>query len=72
VQPFTGLPELRLDGLADGDARTLLAAGVHAPIDDVVRERVVARRAATPWPSWSCRGAHSRPGSPGGSSCPMR
>jgi hypothetical protein len=48
VQPFTGLPELRLDGLADGDARTLLAAGVHAPIDDVVRERVVAEARGNP------------------------
>ena len=48
VQPFTGLPELRLDGLADGDARTLLTAGVHAPIDDVVRERVVAEARGNP------------------------
>jgi DNA-binding CsgD family transcriptional regulator len=48
VQPFMGLPELRLDGLADGDARTLLAAGVHAPIDDVVRERVVAEARGNP------------------------
>ena len=48
VQPFTGLPELRLDGLADGDARRLLAAGVHAPVDDVVRERVVAEARGNP------------------------
>ena len=48
VQPFAGLPELRLGGLADGDARTLLAAGVHAPIDDVVRERVVAEARGNP------------------------
>ena len=48
VQAFTGLPELRLDGLADGDARMLLAAGVHAPIDDVVRERIVAEARGNP------------------------
>jgi DNA-binding CsgD family transcriptional regulator/tetratricopeptide (TPR) repeat protein len=48
VRPFAGLPELRLDGLDDEDARTLLAAGIYAPIDDAVRERVVAEARGNP------------------------
>jgi hypothetical protein len=33
---------------SDGEARSLLATGVHAPIDDVVRERVVAEARGNP------------------------
>jgi hypothetical protein len=48
VRPFAGLPELPLGGLADGHARALLAAGLRAPIDGVVRERVVAEARGNP------------------------
>ena len=48
VRPFAGLPGLRLGGLADGHARALLAAGLRAPIDGVVRERVVAEARGNP------------------------
>jgi DNA-binding CsgD family transcriptional regulator len=45
---FVGLPELRLSGLSDADARTLLDAAVHTPSDDVVRDRVVAEARGNP------------------------
>ena len=48
VHPFVGLPELRLEGLGDRDARSLLADAVHAPVDDRVRERVVAEARGNP------------------------
>ena len=47
-QPFAGLPELRLDGLRDADARTLLASAVRAPLDDVVRDRILAEARGNP------------------------
>lgn len=45
---FAGLPELRLDGLGQSDARALLTGAVHAPLDDGVRERVVAEARGNP------------------------
>ena len=36
------LPELRLLGLGDGEARALLLANLHGPIDAAVREQIVA------------------------------
>ena len=48
VRPFAGLPELRLEGLADEDARTLLAAGVPTPLDDEVRGRIIAEARGNP------------------------
>ncbi|MCK0115833.1 AAA family ATPase [Isoptericola sp. S6320L] len=46
--PLIGLPELRLDGLAEPEARTLLASGVPAPLDENVRERIVAEARGNP------------------------
>ncbi len=46
--PFAGLPELRLDGLGDTDSRALLAASVHVPMDDMVRERLLAEARGNP------------------------
>ena len=48
LRPFAGLPELRLDGLGDSDARTLLDTGLRAPLDDDVRARVVAEARGNP------------------------
>lgn len=45
---FTGLPELRLDGLADADARALLDRAVRAPLDSRVRDRIVAEARGNP------------------------
>jgi DNA-binding CsgD family transcriptional regulator len=45
---FVGLPDLRLVGLPDSDARELLAAAVRLPLDDVVRDRIVAEARGNP------------------------
>jgi len=48
VQPFSGLPELRLEGLSETDARVLLTTAVPTPLDDAVRERIVAEARGNP------------------------
>ena len=45
---FDGLPELRLRGLAEDDARTLLMSAVPGRIDDRVRDRIVAETRGNP------------------------
>lgn len=45
---LTGLPEVRLDGLGDADARALLAAAVRTPLDPGVRDRVIAEARGNP------------------------
>jgi len=45
---LAGLPELRLNGLSDSDARLLLDAVVSAPIDHDVRERIIAEAHGNP------------------------
>ncbi|MGK2950526.1 MAG: AAA family ATPase, partial [Acidimicrobiales bacterium] len=48
AHPLAGLPELRLDGLDDGDARALLGGAVHTPLDDSVLDRIVAEAHGNP------------------------
>ena len=45
---LSGLPELRLKGLTDAEARALLANAVLAPLDDQVRDRIVAEARGNP------------------------
>jgi DNA-binding CsgD family transcriptional regulator len=45
---FDGLPELRLGGLAEEDARTLLMSAIPGRIDDRVRDRIVAETRGNP------------------------
>ena len=45
---FDGLPGLRLGGLGDEDARTLLMSAVPGRIDDRVRDRIVAETHGNP------------------------
>ncbi|WP_277210420.1 AAA family ATPase [Isoptericola croceus] len=45
---LAGLPELRLERLADADARALLTAAVRSPLDDRVRDRIVAEARGNP------------------------
>ena len=52
---FEGLPELVLEGLHDGDAHTLLSGVLHVPLDERVRDRIVAETHGNPlalvdWP----------------------
>jgi hypothetical protein len=43
-----GLPELVIDGLEDGDAQSLLTAVVAGPLDERVRNRIVAETHGNP------------------------
>jgi DNA-binding CsgD family transcriptional regulator len=45
---FMRLPELHIGGLADGDARELLASVITRPLDEQVRERIVAETRGNP------------------------
>jgi DNA-binding CsgD family transcriptional regulator len=45
---FDGLPELRVHGLAEDDARTLLMRAVPGRLDDRVRDRIVAETRGNP------------------------
>lgn len=48
VRPFVGLPELQLDGLEKTDAQALLAAAVGTPLDDMVRDLIIAEARGNP------------------------
>ena len=45
---LAGLPELAVRGLADGDARTLLDSVIVGPVDERVRDRIVAETRGNP------------------------
>ena len=47
-QDLTGLPEVQVGGLADGDARALLDSVVIGPMDERVRDRIVAETRGNP------------------------
>jgi DNA-binding CsgD family transcriptional regulator len=47
-QLFEGLPELAIGGLDDGDAHELLATVVTGPLDERVRDRLVAETRGNP------------------------
>ncbi|MGW1339554.1 AAA family ATPase [Kribbella sp. NPDC002412] len=47
-ETFPGLPELHLTGLSDSDSRTLLASVVAGPLDERVRDRIVAETGGNP------------------------
>jgi len=48
VRAFVELPEVRLGGLGETDARLLLTAAVRTPLDDGVRDRIVAEARGNP------------------------
>jgi len=48
VRDLEPLPSLHLDGLPDADARALLAAVLHVPLDEKVRDRVVSESRGNP------------------------
>ena len=45
---LTGLPELPVRGLRDGDARALLGSVLRGPLDELVRDRFVAETRGNP------------------------
>jgi DNA-binding CsgD family transcriptional regulator len=48
VGDLLGLPELRIEGLRDADARALLQAALSAPLDPAVRDAIVAETRGNP------------------------
>lgn len=48
VPELAGLPELVVDGLADRDARLLLASGIPGRLDEQVRDRIIAETRGNP------------------------
>ena len=47
-EEFRGLPELLVGGLGEGDARELLSSVIRAPLDEQVRDRMVAETRGNP------------------------
>lgn len=47
-QELAALPQMHLDGLADADARALLAAKMPARLDDIVRDNILAEADGNP------------------------
>jgi DNA-binding CsgD family transcriptional regulator len=45
---LAGLQQLRVEGLADADARVLLGSALHVPIDERVRDRILAETRGNP------------------------
>ena len=51
---LAGLPELAVGGLRAAQARALLDSALAGPLDERVRDRLVAETRATRWRCWSC------------------
>lgn len=47
-EEFRGLPELLVGGLGDGDAQELLSSVIEGPLDERVRDRIVAETRGNP------------------------
>jgi hypothetical protein len=47
-EELKGLPKLAVDGLRNGDARALLGSVLRVPLDERVRERLVAQTRGNP------------------------
>jgi DNA-binding CsgD family transcriptional regulator len=48
LDELAGLPELRLEGLSDADSNALVASVIRGPLDERVRERIVAETHGNP------------------------
>jgi DNA-binding CsgD family transcriptional regulator len=47
-EELSGLPELVVGGLEEADARTLLDSALRGPLDDVVRDQIIAETGGNP------------------------
>ena len=47
-EEYRGLPELLIEGLRDGDAQELLSSVIRGPLDERVRDRIVAETRGNP------------------------
>jgi DNA-binding CsgD family transcriptional regulator len=70
-EEFRGLPELPVGGLGEGDAQELLSSVIRGPLDERVRDRIVAETRGNPLAllelPWGVPGVASVPGVPGSS-----
>ena len=48
IDELSGLAELIVEGIGDDEARALLASGIHGPLDEGVRERIIAETRGNP------------------------
>ena len=65
-EEFRGLPELLVGGLRDGDAQELLSSVITGPVDERVRDRIVAETRGNPLALLELpRGVPGVPGVPG-------
>ena len=65
-EEFRGLPELLVGGLRDGDAQELLSSVIRGPVDERVRDRIVAETRGNPLALLELpRGVPGVPGVPG-------
>jgi DNA-binding CsgD family transcriptional regulator len=65
-EEYRGLPELPVGGLGDGDARELLSSVIRGPLDERVRDRIVAETRGNPLALLELpQGVPSVPGAPG-------
>ena len=65
-EEFRGLPELAVGGLGEGDARELLGSVIGGPLDERVRDRIVAETRGNPLALLELpRGVPGMPGVPG-------
>jgi len=55
AEEHRGLPELLVGGLPDGDARELLSSVIRGPLDERVRDRLLAETRGNPLALLSCR-----------------
>jgi predicted ATPase len=55
-EELTGFPGLVVEGLRNGDARALLGSVLRVPLDERVRERIVAETRGNPLALLECRG----------------
>ena len=66
-EEFRGLPELLVRGLRDGDAQELLGSVIRGPVDERVRDRIVAETRGNPLALLELpRGVPGVPGAVGG------
>jgi DNA-binding CsgD family transcriptional regulator len=72
-EEFRGLPELLVGGLRESDARELLSSVVRGPLDERVRDRIVAEARGNPLALLELpRGVPGLPGVPGVPGLPGR
>jgi DNA-binding CsgD family transcriptional regulator len=80
-EEFRGLPELAVGGLGEGDARELLSSVIGGPLDERVRDRIIAETRGNPLALLELprgvtpaelAGGFGLPGLPGGPGLPGR